>query len=354
MIILDNLIRGIPQNVQEPEVLLGLLAWHIYPDMSIIGDTVKSVFQKDPLVAPGGIITLGMISNTDSDANGISWSLPLSHLRYYGEPVAGTASIENTASRISFEEMMFVALGGLTKTWFEKMENAEESILFLVALRDFFERSHIMVDWIRVIGQAADCFLKTRGEAREEAMRLLAHGRRRCAFFTTPEGSKFPAAFGLKSRATQFKLLKKSAEGRIAWLREQLPRALPRGYPVEECIIMYRPDTKDQIQSIKGRQAAQISSSIHNHAHHPDTLNGCTNVEFATLCPLPQSRSTEGSKLTHRRWIPANESDSVSAATVPGFHNILTASASRCYQLDAQGELCSLFTGQHSHMTPYL
>jgi hypothetical protein len=351
MIILDNLIRGIPQNVQEPEVLLGLLAWHIYPDMSIIGDTVKSVFQKDPLVAPGGIITLGMISNTDSDSNGISWSLPLSHLRYYGEPVASAASIENTASRISFEEMMFVALGGLTKTWFEKMEDAEESILFLVELCEFFKRNLIMVDWIQVVGQTAGCFLETKGEAREEAMRLLAHGRRRCAFFTTPEGPKFPAAFGLKSRATQFKLLKKSAEGRIAWLREQLPRALPRGYLAEECIIMYRLDIEDQVQSIHSRQAVQLLSSKHNHAYHPDTLKGFTDVEFATLCPLPQSGSMGGLKLTHRRWISANESGSISVATVPGFHNILTASAYRCYQLDAQGELCSLFTGRYSLTT---
>ena len=70
---LDNLIIGIPYNVQKDSaILLGLLAWHLYPEMEVIGETVVSVHQKDPLVSVRGLVTLGMISDSSRTCEGLS------------------------------------------------------------------------------------------------------------------------------------------------------------------------------------------------------------------------------------------------------------------------------------------
>ena len=52
MQLLDNLVAGIPQSIQNMEVLLGLTSWHLYPDMSVVHSKAKHVYQKDDLVNP--------------------------------------------------------------------------------------------------------------------------------------------------------------------------------------------------------------------------------------------------------------------------------------------------------------
>lgn len=48
-------------NVRKPvHFLLGLSAWHPYPDMIVHGKVKKETRQADPHIPAGGILTLGL------------------------------------------------------------------------------------------------------------------------------------------------------------------------------------------------------------------------------------------------------------------------------------------------------
>ncbi|CAG8085223.1 unnamed protein product [Penicillium salamii] len=80
---LEKLIKGEPQRITEGGVLLGLVSWHIYPDLVALGTSPKEIYQKDELVRPGGIVTISIASETYSSNDGVYWSLSLASLRYY-------------------------------------------------------------------------------------------------------------------------------------------------------------------------------------------------------------------------------------------------------------------------------
>lgn len=84
---MNDLVQGKPLRVQDPDVLCGLSSWHLYPDLSVQHSTTTSVKQSDPLIKRGGIITLGLLEGSAGSKEGIYWSLPLAHLRFYGDPV---------------------------------------------------------------------------------------------------------------------------------------------------------------------------------------------------------------------------------------------------------------------------
>lgn len=98
----QNLIRGVPQDVTNGAVLLGLMSWHIYPDLNIFYPD-RYVAFNDRLVKAGGVITLGLESQ-DRSLSGVSWSVSLSHLRFYGDPVVIEKSSEDS-DRITLEEL---------------------------------------------------------------------------------------------------------------------------------------------------------------------------------------------------------------------------------------------------------
>lgn len=58
---IQNLILGMPQKVTRGAVLVGLSAWHIYPDLNIVGP-IAHVRFNDELVGAGGVVTIGLQS----------------------------------------------------------------------------------------------------------------------------------------------------------------------------------------------------------------------------------------------------------------------------------------------------
>jgi hypothetical protein len=98
LITVDNLVSGKPQSVQTGAPLLGLSAWHLYPDMIVFGTGKNSkatkVSQNDPHVVRGGVLTLG-IHDLRRSGDGIHWSLPLAYLRYYGRSLESVQTCVN-------------------------------------------------------------------------------------------------------------------------------------------------------------------------------------------------------------------------------------------------------------------
>jgi len=69
---LQSLILGIPQNISNASVLLGLLSWHIYPDLNVV-EPMANIKFSDHLVKHGGVVTLGLNREGAAD-NGVRWS----------------------------------------------------------------------------------------------------------------------------------------------------------------------------------------------------------------------------------------------------------------------------------------
>lgn len=78
---MKNVVQGIPQSIQDGAALSGLSAWHIYPDINVIGLDSKEINLKDEPVSDGGNIILGL-EHRKRTSTSVLWSLSLTHLKY--------------------------------------------------------------------------------------------------------------------------------------------------------------------------------------------------------------------------------------------------------------------------------
>lgn len=116
---MNDLILGRPQRINDGDIMLGLLSWHLYPDMTVLGVGTRTyhVPQKDGLIAPGGMITVGMGSREGCPDETIYWSLPLAHMRFYGNPVNSERRHGMKESQVSYADFRFVLLGSVLSSW---------------------------------------------------------------------------------------------------------------------------------------------------------------------------------------------------------------------------------------------
>lgn len=128
----DRLVSGMAQDIQSSDVLLGLSAWHLYPDMYILGKENTHVHQGDHLVRQGGLMTFGIRRAHSDESTEVSWSMPLAHLRYYGKPVLSEGSISSKSSRIPFDRLVLVAIGSLISTWELQTTEFDDAARFLI------------------------------------------------------------------------------------------------------------------------------------------------------------------------------------------------------------------------------
>ncbi len=137
---LECLIKGMPQSIKDGAVLLGLSSWHIYPDLVVLGDRVTSVEFRDTLVGTGGVLTIGLHRSATEDG-GISWSLSLAHLRFYGEAITASRSSNVDTYRVTFDQLGVAVLGSMVAGWgFENAHDIEEAADWFRALWTYFSR----------------------------------------------------------------------------------------------------------------------------------------------------------------------------------------------------------------------
>lgn len=118
---MERLLEGAPLQVCNGDILLGLLSWHLYPDMRYLSRKDQEVKQRDPLLEGRGILSLGLEPSPrmTRDRQAVFWSLPLAHLRFYGRlPVTRTRSIRMTdRDRITAHEMLWAMLSAYVLPW---------------------------------------------------------------------------------------------------------------------------------------------------------------------------------------------------------------------------------------------
>lgn len=217
---MDSLVRGLPQSIQDGSILLGLSSWHLYPELLVLGDCNTDVKFKDELIAPGGLLTIGL--NVKSRGSGVYWSLPLSHMRYYGKPVVSERSLERQANRITFQQLLLVVLGSFSRSWgLSNIEIAQlTSQLWEVA--SVHEKRFCSNDtkhWLGLLAWASDEFLQGDALSKKQSEQLMRFGSKRCPdFIVNLSREPLPAmAFGLFDYTNFVKLL--TMDGHIGLLR---------------------------------------------------------------------------------------------------------------------------------------
>ncbi|CAN9318087.1 unnamed protein product [Alternaria alternata] len=114
MLAVEQFLSGKPQDIVDGSVFLAFSAWHLYPDLFVLGDKPTKINFKDNLVPSSAVGTVGM-EGRFPEKDGARWSLALSHLQYYGAPVVVRSDQEG--SRMTFSQLQIVALGGLLGRW---------------------------------------------------------------------------------------------------------------------------------------------------------------------------------------------------------------------------------------------
>ena len=185
MTTVDRLIDGMPQSPQDGAALLGLSAWHVFPDMLVLGGKTVEVQQHDELVGHGGRLTLGLHFGPDCVRDGLHWSLPLAHLRYYGDPVRSERAITDVGSRIPFSHFRLVILGASLNAW--GLKNHSDAIrcqfvrLLWHLMRSVHNRS--IFPWLATLGRAAEAFETATEPEMTVFCQLISFGHRRASSF---------------------------------------------------------------------------------------------------------------------------------------------------------------------------
>jgi hypothetical protein len=192
--------------------------------MLVLGTTTKSIKQNDELMPLGSLVTLGLQGKDFTD-KGIYWSLPLAHLRYYGDPVTSTSTLSLNKSRVSISQLLQVALGAFLSNWGSDELMAAENLALVVDLvRDcpagerFSLREDWSSNWLGVLGDAAKDLIQSTEPQRSEYLKLVRAGRRRYQSILA-EAEALPPVLGL-TLPRGFIEMMKGPEERVRALRE--------------------------------------------------------------------------------------------------------------------------------------
>lgn len=259
MSVLNDLILGRPQSIQSGDVLLGLLSWHLYPDIAVLGidDKLHHISQRDEFVSEGGIVTIGMQAKgggADAD-DGIFWSLPLAHMRYYGNPVTVKRRLGTKESDVSFPEFRYVILGSIISTWNtleDDLETPMRIILLLAAALDahpegpIWNQKKTSLNWLKSLALCCKDFEQSNDLERKRKKALVDFGKRRCSDFLAPQKRHPLPVFGLTHIAFLIDAATSKSDqpirSRIEFLR-RYARISSRKNELRDAVIRYTPES---------------------------------------------------------------------------------------------------------------
>src|SRR6202044_3330770 len=136
----EKLVSGMPQAVNGGATLLALSSWHLYPDLLVVGQDSADVRFYDPVISPGGMLTVGLARVGDDESRGVYWSLSLAHVNYYGHPVRTDARLSHDSARVSFAQFTQAVFGCLLGKWSLAGSGIDSVACFFVSFQAAFER----------------------------------------------------------------------------------------------------------------------------------------------------------------------------------------------------------------------
>lgn len=309
---MERLISGIPQEVYDGSAILGLRAWHIYPNIIVFGSRNVEVSMDDSLVSSGGVLSLGCSPPVTKPSSGVSWSLSLAHLKYYGQPVKRQGVFRPDPTRISFNELLLVVLGCILTRWNIPIDRSStwETIRFLSSVSESFPQ--IIEEPLRVrndtrgayepdlagrkegvhlISQAATMALKDQ----DWSLRFINLGRNRSNFIPPQTRTNniewqnyLRPFFGLTNVVPLLECFRNS-DGRVEFLRRMANKT--KDLQGRKCIIQY----------------------LHTDRYAGETTN------YATVFPRPSTleradaRPAKKSIPPHSRWLSPGHPEEITA-----------------------------------------
>lgn len=252
---MDRLVRGIPQQVQDGAILLGISAWHLYPDMEILGDEITPVHQHDELMNHA-LLTIPA-QRVVMEREGIFWSLPLSRMRYYSPPVVAERRLASDTSRISIDDLQMIVLGNIISQWGAACSNKERGCKFIVSLAKLTAEP---VLWLEILAEAAQTFVNSQGMERKYLSKLLRQGGRRYASFLGDYNLQGPPPFFGLSSFTHLLGILSETEDKVDFLRN-VAQGMGAGH--HDLVIRYlRPWRYPETKSYAKREEFECASAI--------------------------------------------------------------------------------------------
>lgn len=246
----DRLVQGIPQQVQDGAVLLGMSAWHLYPDMEVLGEEIKSIHQGDELLNDG-ILTVP-VQEPNKHRKGVFWSLPLSRMRYYSLPVMSERHIASDTSRITIRELHLIVLGTILAQWNTACPSDERGCNLIISLAKLVDEP---IPWLVLLANASQMFVSSSGLEKRHMSQLLCQGKRRC--FSYLNSGRQPVFFGLASFSTFFSVFH-SVEKQIEFMRGLARNLTEEPYD----LILRYPKTNTEPQDHWRPQKFELASAV--------------------------------------------------------------------------------------------
>jgi hypothetical protein len=203
--VLEKLLKGQPHRLSKGSVLLGLASWHLYLDLLILGESITTVDFKDSVIADCAQLTIGLWNPDRDKDEGVYWSLSLSHLRFYGDPVRVTSITTRDASRLGIEELHLLTMGALVADWGNlRVSDFVKVAHFFIALDEAVHSDKISLSdtdpnwsWIRLFGEASRKFLTLQDTEKNLASSFIALGHRRGHSLLSKHTLNTPPMMGL-------------------------------------------------------------------------------------------------------------------------------------------------------------
>ena len=280
---LNNLLGNLPQQASDRAVLLAISSWHLYPNLLVFHDTATNVNLKDSLFPSSAVLSLGLEYKAEQGDTNIRWSLALSHLRHYGDPVAVRSNED--LSRVSMSQLWLVALGSLFRTWGLQAAEIPEAIDRLGSLNGLVtsvaNERYTELDWIVSFSGAAKNYVVGNEDNRAIGLQLIKLGWRRARrLFGENHGIHAPY-FGLRNPSILEALKEDDAINKgIVYLRHIVPST---GQDARKVVVSF---------------TRQIENEVY--------------CEWATAYTL-QSQCQGGRAVENRRWIHFSNDQPLSA-----------------------------------------
>ncbi|RGP70083.1 hypothetical protein FSPOR_4195 [Fusarium sporotrichioides] len=188
MEVFEKLLDNSPQEACDRAIISGIYAWHLYPDLLVFQKEAKKIPFNDTLIPNSAVLSLGLeYRGTPSDSF-IRWSLALSHLRYYGDPVQVKSN--DAFTRIRMPDMWLLALGSLLGSWAVPYTSLSIGMAWFEQLghrlRGSTQCNRTELSWLL---RVCDAVTGLSHEQRDTAERLVKYGCRRGGSLLGIEGS---------------------------------------------------------------------------------------------------------------------------------------------------------------------
>jgi hypothetical protein len=84
------------------------------------------------------------LENLPDNHIGVCWSLPLTHLIYYGDTVLSRRSILQGSSRVSIDQFVYFALGAVLSGWDLQPSQTMDAIQWFVAIHKWLNLNNLV------------------------------------------------------------------------------------------------------------------------------------------------------------------------------------------------------------------